>query len=78
VPHVALNAPDGSTWTWGEPSTSDFVSGSAEEFCLVVTQRRNVADTALRFGGSATLWLPIAQCFAGPPADPPAPGVRVV
>lgn len=78
VPHVALTGPDGSTWTWGEPSTSNFVSGNAEDFCLVVTQRRNVADTGLRYGGSAAQWLPIAQCFAGPPADPPAPGVRVV
>lgn len=78
VPHLALTGPDGSTWTWGEPSTTDFVSGSAEDFCLVVTQRRNVADTALRFAGSAAQWLPIAQCFAGPPADPPAKGVRVV
>ena len=74
VPHVVLKGPDGSTWTWGEPSSTDFVSGDAEEFCLVVTQRRNIADTALHFGGSAAQWLPIAQCFAGPPADPPAPG----
>ena len=78
VPHVALTGPDGSTWTWGEPSSTDFVSGDAEEFCLVVTQRRNIADTALHCGGSAAQWLPIAQCFAGPPADPPEPGVRVV
>ncbi len=26
--------------------------------------------------GSAARWLPIAQCYAGPPEDAPAPGVR--
>lgn len=79
APCVELRAPDGSLWTWGEPSATDYVRGSAEDFCLVVTQRRNVRDTALEYAGAgATAWLPIAQCFAGPPADPPAPGVRVV
>lgn len=76
-PYVELRAPDGQTWTWNEPSTTDYVRGSAEDFCLVVTQRRNVRDTALEYAGSAATWLPIAQCFAGPPADGPAPGVRV-
>ena len=34
-------------------------------------------DTALRYSdGSARDWLRIAQCFAGPPADAPGPGVR--
>lgn len=78
APCIKLQAPGGEEWIWGEPSTSDFVSGSAEDFCLVVTQRRNVVDTALQYGGSAAQWLPIAQCFAGPPADPPQPGERVV
>lgn len=78
VPWVSLSGPGGEQWTWGEPSATDFVSGSAEEFCLVVTQRRNVADTGLRYGGTAAQWLPIAQCFAGPPADPPAAGSRAV
>lgn len=79
APYVELQGPDGLVWTWGEPSATDFVRGPADDFCLVVTQRRHVEDTALVLGGaSAQAWLPIAQCFAGPPADGPAPGVRRV
>jgi uncharacterized protein (TIGR03084 family) len=77
TPFVALAAPDGNTWTWGDPASEHRLSGSAEDFCLVVTQRRHVQDTALRCSqGPVAAWLAIAQCFAGPPADGPAPGVR--
>lgn len=79
VPYIELSAPGGETWTWNEPSTANAVRGTAEEFCLVVTQRRSIKDTALHVvGSSATQWMSIAQCFAGPPATPPAPGARVV
>jgi uncharacterized protein (TIGR03084 family) len=47
-PHVRLTAPSGAIWTWNEPSETDLVEGSAEAFCQVVTQVRNVADTRLR------------------------------
>jgi uncharacterized protein (TIGR03084 family) len=76
MPHVALRGPQDAPWTWNEASSTDFVRGSAEDFCLVVTQRRHVLDTGLEFGGSAARWLPIAQCFAGLPANGPLPGVR--
>jgi hypothetical protein len=50
------------------------VRGPAEDFCLVVTQRRHVDDTALRVAGDvARDWLEKAQAFAGPPTDGPAP-----
>jgi uncharacterized protein (TIGR03084 family) len=76
-PHVRLTAPSGETWTWNEPSESELVSGTAEAFCQVVTQVRNVADTALVVrGAAATAWMATAQCFAGPPETPPAPGTR--
>lgn len=66
--HVALSGTDGDTWSWGDIASENSVSGSAEEFCLVVTQRRNVADTELDVTGDvATLWMQIAQAFAGPP-----------
>ncbi|SCK25889.1 TIGR03084 family protein [Variovorax sp. HW608] len=79
MPFIELQAPDGSAWRWGDPASSESVRGSALDFCLVVTQRRNLADADLRCTeGSATQWLSIAQCFAGPPADPPVPGVRKV
>jgi uncharacterized protein (TIGR03084 family) len=76
-PHVRLAAPSGAIWEWNEQSGSGRVEGTALDFCQVVTQVRNVADTALRVTGEvATRWMSIAQCFAGGPADPPKPGQR--
>lgn len=75
---VSLQAPDGSAWTWGNPSSPDRVEGSALEFCLVVTQRRVPADTALTLCGPlANEWMSIAQAFAGPPTttDPARHGL---
>jgi uncharacterized protein (TIGR03084 family) len=72
--HVALTAPDGDVWEWGEPS-NDRVTGSALDFCLVVTQRRHVADTGLEVDGpAATEWISIAQAFAGEPGGGREPG----
>lgn len=79
APYVKLKAPSGESWIWNDPPSEDsYICGSAEEFCLVVTQRRNVIDTRLQYAGSAAQWLPIAQCYAGPAEDAPAPGVRAV
>jgi len=65
---VDLTAPDGTAWTWGPPDAADRVTGPALDFCLVVTQRRHLADTSLRAAGPvAGQWLGIAQAFAGPP-----------
>lgn len=76
-PWVRLEAPSGEIWEYGEPSDEDFVKGSAAEFCHVVTQGRNIADVDLEVRGPvATRWMSIAQCFAGGPVDPPAPGTR--
>jgi uncharacterized protein (TIGR03084 family) len=76
-PHVRLTAPSGDTWTWNDPSETNYVAGDATEFCQTVTQVRNVKDTGLEVvGESATLWMEIAQCFAGAATDPPAPGSR--
>ncbi len=76
-PYVRIVAPSGAVWEWNEPSDRDFVRGDAVDFCQVVTQGRNVADTALEVVGPvASAWMPIAQCFAGGPVDPPAPGTR--
>ncbi|MFW5330197.1 TIGR03084 family metal-binding protein [Hydrogenophaga sp. ZJX-1] len=76
-PFVELTAPDGSVLTWGDPSATDFVRGNLQDFCLLVTQRRNRADTGLTWSGDAAeQWTRFAQCFAGPPVDGPAPGQR--
>jgi uncharacterized protein (TIGR03084 family) len=65
---VTLTGPGGELWQWGEGDTSDSVRGRALDFCLVVTQRRNVADTSLVISGSeAKQWMSIAQAYAGGP-----------
>ncbi|MCZ7531582.1 MAG: TIGR03084 family metal-binding protein [Acidimicrobiia bacterium] len=76
---IELDAPSGGDlWTWGPADATDRVTGPAEDFCLVVSQRRNVADTALVVeGDAASDWMTIVQCFAGPATDPPAPGTRL-
>ncbi len=71
---VDLSGPSGEHWTWDAGSTAGRVQGTALDFCLVVTQRRNVADTALTVDGAAAAqWLDIAQAFAGPPGPGRAP-----
>jgi uncharacterized protein (TIGR03084 family) len=71
---VELAAPGGGTWAWGPDGTADLVAGPAVDFCLVVTQRRNLADTALKVTGPAAAeWMAIAQAFAGPPSDGRSP-----
>jgi uncharacterized protein (TIGR03084 family) len=65
---VVLTAPDGAAWAWGPDDAADRVTGPALDFCLAVTQRRHLADTALTVTGTAaTEWMGIAQAFAGPP-----------
>ena len=77
MPFVRLTAPSGALWEYGEPSDEERVEGSATEFCQVVTQCRNIADTELAVtGASAHRWMAVAQCFAGPANDPPPPGAR--
>lgn len=77
MPHVVLTAPSGDVWTYGEAGGTDRIEGPAEEFCQIVTQTRNVADTSLVVTGPiATQWMGFAQCFAGRPETPPAPGIR--
>jgi uncharacterized protein (TIGR03084 family) len=76
-PYIRLTSPQGETWEWNSPQKSERIEGAAVEFCRVVTQTRNVADTRLQVSGEiARHWMSIAQCFAGPPEEPPAPGVR--
>jgi uncharacterized protein (TIGR03084 family) len=83
VPEVAvrveLTGPSGDLWTWGPEDAKESVKGPAEDFCLVVVQRRHVDDTALQVkGDTARNWMHIAQAFAGPPVTGPKPGERVI
>ncbi len=77
VPYVRLTAPSGAIWEWNEVDEANMVSGSATGFAQTVAQTRNVADTDIETTGeAAALWMANAQCFAGAPNDPPAPGTR--
>ncbi len=67
-PRVELRGPDAEPWVWGPQQDAERVEGDALDFCLVVTQRRDVDDTALKItGAGSAAWMAIAQCFAGPP-----------
>jgi len=71
---VELTGPSGAVWRFGPGGATDVVTGPALDFCLVVTQRRHVDDTALHVTGEvARDWLEKAQAFAGGPTDGPAP-----
>ncbi len=72
---VELTGPTGERWSWGPPEAADRICGNAEDFCLVVAQRRHVEDTSLEMtGDAARQWMRVAQAFAGPPAAGPEPG----
>ncbi|MGI9605364.1 MAG: TIGR03084 family metal-binding protein [Acidimicrobiales bacterium] len=70
---VSLTAPSGAVWELGSPDAPESIVGAAADFCLVVTQRRHVDDTALVVEGDAARdWMLKAQAFAGPATDGPA------
>lgn len=72
---VRLIGPDGEQWEWGPADAAEVVSGDALDFCLVVTQRRNIADTDLSVvGDAAHEWMRIAQAFAGDAGSGRQPG----
>lgn len=76
-PLLDLSAPSGDQWKWNDSVENESITGSAFEFCQVVTQVRHVEDTKLKvIGENAMAWMAIAQCFAGAPMDPPPPGTR--
>lgn len=65
---VELRAPDGEAWSWGPADAAQSVTGSAEDFCMLVTQRRAREELDVTANGpDAQTWLTIAQAFAGPP-----------
>ncbi|MFJ3672092.1 TIGR03084 family metal-binding protein [Streptomyces sp. NPDC090106] len=71
---LELRSPSGDVWTYGPGDAPQRVTGSALDFCLLVTQRAHRADLALdAVGPDADRWLDIAQAFAGPPGEGRAP-----
>jgi uncharacterized protein (TIGR03084 family) len=71
---LKLRSPSGAEWVFGDDTASESIVGPAEDFCMVVTQRRHVDDTVLTVSGEAARdWMLKAQVFAGPPMNgPPA------
>ena len=71
---IDLVSPSGEQWTWGPEDAKQTVTGSAYDFCLLVTQRRHRGDLDLvAVGEDANAWLDIAQAFAGPSGEGRAP-----
>ena len=71
---VELRAPSGDEWSWGPDDAAQSVTGSAWDFALLVTHRRNREDLDLvTMGPDADRWLDVAQAFAGPPGEGRSP-----
>lgn len=71
---MELVGPSGELWTYGPEGAAQRVTGPALDFCLLVTQRANRADLAVRAEGpDGDKWLDIAQAFAGPSGAGRAP-----
>ena len=67
---VDLAAPSGDVWSWGPEDAAQTLTGSAGDFCRLVTQRLHRADTDLvATGADVDRWLDIAQAFAGRPGE---------
>ena len=73
---VEVTSPSGELWTWGPVGAENTVRGPAEDFCLVVVQRRHPDDTRLVIEGpAARQWMSIAQTYAGLPGSGRKPGM---
>ena len=71
---VELAASSGDVWAWGPEGAEASVTGAADDFCLVVTQRRHVDDTGLAVTGDIAIdWMNKAQAFAGGATTGPSP-----
>lgn len=71
---IDLVSPSGDVWSWGPDDAAQTLTGSAGDFCRLVTQRVNRADTDLvPTGPDVDRWLDIAQAFAGQPGEGRAP-----
>ncbi len=71
---IDLVSPSEDIWSWGPEDATQTLTGSAGDFCRLVTQRVHRADTDLvATGPDVERWLDIAQAFAGQPGEGRAP-----
>ena len=67
---IDLVSPSGDVWSWGPDDARQTLTGSAGDFCRLVTQRVHRGDTDLvATGPDVDRWLDIAQAFAGQPGE---------
>jgi uncharacterized protein (TIGR03084 family) len=70
-----LTGPSGALWAFGPEDATQRVTGSAEDFCLLVTRRRHRYDLDVRASGTlADQWLDVAQAYRGPAGAGRRPG----
>lgn len=71
---IDLVAPSDDVWSWGPEDAAQTLTGSAGDFCRLVTQRVHRSNTDLvATGPDVDRWLDIAQAFAGQPGGGRAP-----
>jgi uncharacterized protein (TIGR03084 family) len=71
---IDLLSPSDDVWTWGPDDAAQTLTGTAGDFCRLVTQRIHRDDTDLvATGADVDRWLDIAQAFAGQPGEGRAP-----
>jgi len=70
-----LTAPSGASWAFGPADSEQRITGSATDFCLLVTRRRHRDDLAVTATGAiADHWMNIAQAYRGPAGPGRSPG----
>lgn len=79
VPEVELRyeltGPSGALWDFGPADSTERITGSATDFCLLVTRRRHRDDLDVTATGEiADSWLDIAQAYRGPAGSGRAAG----
>ncbi len=72
--YLELVLPSGALWTRGDPSSPNYIKGTAKDWALVSIRRRNWMDTDLEVvGNPAREYASIVQTYAGPASPAPAP-----